>query len=284
LGSTEVVLAHYAYLFEGSAAGQRQGASGAKAGLDEDSAALTMALLLEAIDIRLACEVPPDVRFALQDARARLDEPGAAQGLVGILRRLLNAVTTLFDVPGLRRAGQWASGQEMLGALAQVARYLTRREEDTAGSSLDRRLRTAVLEALDDRPGVVVAHSLGSVIAFEALHEAAAEVRLFVTLGSPIAMRTIVLPRLRPVPPATPACVRAWLNFWDRDDLIAARPILERDVTPNSRGVRPSSERVDSDGLWVHPATTYLADAKVAGRIVEALSSTSPTHQPDPSW
>ncbi|MFJ8082153.1 hypothetical protein ACIQ6Y_16225 [Streptomyces sp. NPDC096205] len=41
---------------------------------------------------------------------------------------------------------------------------------------------------------------------------------------SPIGMRTVVLPR----PPATPDRVERWLNAWDRDDIIALRPLLER--------------------------------------------------------
>ncbi|WP_327400328.1 hypothetical protein [Streptomyces sp. NBC_01288] len=84
-------------------------------------------------------------------------------------------------------------------------------------------------------------------------------------------MRTVVRPRLRPQPPATPDCVERWLNLWDRDDIIAPRPWLERDVLPNAGGCLPVSDRVDSDGIWVHTATKYLAQASVAGPVVEAM-------------
>lgn len=94
---------------------------------------------------------------------------------------------------------------------------------------------------------------------------------MFVTLGSPISMRAAVRPRLRPRPPASPACVRSWLNFWDRDDLIAVRAHLERDVAPNEAGVAPVSRRVDSDGIWVHPAEKYLAQPAVAGPVAAVL-------------
>lgn len=43
-------------------------------------------------------------------------------------------------------------------------------------------------------------------------------------------MRAVVWPKVRPRPPTTPDTVVPWLNFWNRDDVIAARPILESDV------------------------------------------------------
>lgn len=93
------------------------------------------------------------------------------------------------------------------------------------------------------------------------------------TLGSPLAMRAVVWPKIRPRPPATPNTVLRWLNYWDRDDIIAVRPILESDVAANEAGVLPESKRVDSDGVWVHAATTYLAKADVAGPVMEAIES-----------
>jgi pimeloyl-ACP methyl ester carboxylesterase len=166
---------------------------------------------------------------------------------------------------------------DLLGDLAQVGRYLSRGEPDCNGDPLDARIRRRVTDAIQgDGPAVVVAHSLGSVVALEALLETPHEVSAFVTLGSPIAMRTVVLPRLRPAPPSTPRLVDCWLNFWDRDDLVAARPLLEGDIKANDAGVAPKSCRVDSNGLWVHTATKYLAQAAVAGRIIEALGAAGP--------
>jgi hypothetical protein len=78
---------------------------------------------------------------------------------------------------------------------------------------------------------------------------------------------------LRPQPPSVPEGLAGWLNAWDHDDLVAARPLLEKDFKPNQAAVRPVSERIDSDGVWVHSAVKYLAQAAVAGPIVEALTS-----------
>ena len=122
----------------------------------------------------------------------------------------------------------------------------------------------------------MVAHSLGTVVSLETLHDYAGRVPLLVTLGSPIAMRTVVWPRLVPQPPATPDVVSRWLNFWDRDDIIVARPRLEADVALNAREVGPESARIDSDGLWTHTATKYLVKPDVAGPIAETITRLVP--------
>ncbi|WP_019075232.1 alpha/beta hydrolase [Streptomyces hokutonensis] len=229
-------------------------------------------LLGDMIEAQLDTRPEEGERRVLQHARVELTATQQAQGSGDLVRRLVNVCTTLLALPGIRRGGQWASGRIMAGHLAQVTRYLTRAEPDGNGHTLDGRIRDRVLGFLDDsRPTVVVAHSLGSIVALESLHHHRGSVPLLVTVGSPIGMRTVVLPRLRPQPPATPDCVEGWLNYWDRDDIIAPRPWLERDMLPNADGCLPVTDRVDSDGIWVHTATKYLAQASVAGPIVEAI-------------
>ncbi|MFI8521244.1 alpha/beta hydrolase [Streptomyces sp. NPDC085481] len=261
--------AYYGDLFRTAGA---QG-SGAAPGEDGDDEMLAE-LLLEAVDERLADPgLPPAEARALRHARTQLAPPGGAQGAGAPARRVVNAVTSLLAVPGVRSAGGWLSARVTAGMLGQVARYLNRAEPDGA-TTLDQRIRARVADCLDpDGPNVVVAHSLGTVVALETLHEQRADVPLLITLGSPLGIRTAVQPRVRPNPLATPASVGRWLNFWDRDDIVAARPRLESFVRPNATAVAPASRRVDSDGAWVHPAAKYLAQPAVAGPLVEALTS-----------
>ncbi|WP_410600798.1 hypothetical protein [Amycolatopsis sp. lyj-90] len=203
-------------------------------------------------------------------ARSQLGQ-NDPQGFGEPVRLLIAALTAVLQIPGIRQTAQWASARSLLLSLAQVARYL-RRGEPENGHTIDQRIRARVRSALHaDQPAIIVAHSLGSVVAFEALHDLEVRVPLLVTLGSPLAMATLVLDRVEPKPPMTPSSVERWLNFWDRDDVIVARPRLERHIRPNALGVRPVSSRVDSDGLWVHSAAKYLAQAAVAGPIAEAL-------------
>jgi hypothetical protein len=281
----EVVFAHYADVFASAGA---QGDPGVD-DLDEAETLLLGELLGDLIDEQLAQRDDPDARavFGLAARELRpagaapelrpagaapeLRPAGAAQGVGEIARRLVDAATTMLSFGPLARSGQWLSDRVLLRDFAQVVRYLSRAEA-TGGQTLDQRIRAIVGAAVGPGDAVVVAHSLGSVVAFETLHERSGTVPLLVTLGSPLAMRTVVWPRVRPQPPSTPDCVRAWLNCWDRDDLIVARPVLEAGIGPNAAGVRPESRRVDSDGAWVHTATKYLEHPEVGGRIAQALT------------
>lgn len=263
----EIVFAYYSDLFTRP---QRQGTGGID--LDQDAAVVLHALLAEITDAHCdAQDGPPDTGLA--HARAQLRQRGTAQGAGDLVRQTINAATTLLGARPWGRAGQWAGGKLLVADLAQVARYLTRGEPDGDGRTLDARIRAVVADALGPGPAVVVAHSLGTVVSFEALHEFPGAVPLFVTLGSPLAMRAVVWPRVRPRPPATPDQVTRWLNFWDRDDVIVPRPILESDVAASNADVLPESSRIDSDGVWVHTATKYLSKPDVAGPVIEALES-----------
>lgn len=266
-GFADTAFAYYGDLFNRPHA-QGDTAPRVEAGEDE----VLRQLLEEVIDTQLPVCLGEDERRVMQHARSELTATRQAQGSGELVRRLVRVCTTLLALPGIRRGGQWASGRIMAGHLAQVTRYLARAEPDDDGRMLDERVRDRIRSFLDEnRPTVVIAHSLGSVVALEALHQHRGPIPLLVTVGSPIGMRTVVRPRLRPQPPATPDCVGRWLNYWDRDDIIAARPWLERDVLPNTVGCLPVSDRVDSDGIWVHTATKYLAQASVAGPVMEAL-------------
>lgn len=70
---------------------------------------------------------------------------------------------------------------------------------------------------------MVVSHSLGSVIAYEACHLLDRPLPLLVTLGSPLGLKTVVYDKLRPAPPTFPSQVAHWVNVADRDDIMAAR-------------------------------------------------------------
>lgn len=263
-----VALGYYADLFTESG-----GQGSQPADIDDAEFEILSRFLTEIIEEQLSDEPDEEVRDAMERALLQLTAAGQPQGPGQAARRTINALTTILSAPPLRGARRWADGRLMFGDLAQVARYLGRGEADAAPSTLDERIRARISEAVGDGPAVVVAHSLGSVVAVEALHRHTAEVPLLATLGSPIAMRSVVWPKLRPQPPQTPERVGRWLNFWDRDDVIVARPRLERDIRPNSAGVLPASSRVDSDGLWTHSVVKYLRQPAVAGPIAETAAS-----------
>ena len=260
----EVTFAYYGHLFA------RTGEQGAGTeDLDEDEALLLTELLADMARALLDTQHEPSAT-TLKRVVTQLEPTGEAEGAGDLVRRAINAATAAGARSGDRPVSGRAGGLRVRD-LAQVARYLTRGETDGHGCSIDPRIREVVSDALGLGPTSVVTHSLGSVVAFETLHEHVCSVPLWVTLGSPFAMRAVVWPKVQPRPPTTPDTVMRWLNFWNRDDIIAARPILESDVLASAVGVLPCSIRVDSDGLWVHSATKYLAKADVAGPVMEAL-------------
>ncbi|MFI1279371.1 hypothetical protein ACH4U5_01130 [Streptomyces sp. NPDC020858] len=264
---------HYADLF---GRGQAQGgdAPDAAGGVGVEAEILSD-LLVAWVDGLAAEHSDERDRKILDHARAEAEPRAQEQGSLAVVRRALNVATTLLALKPWGAAARWITPKMMVSHLGQVARYLARAEPDVQGISLDRRIRARVAEAIGDGPAVVVAHSLGSVVALETLHQLGTPVPLFVTLGSPIATRTVVWPRLVPQPPSVPESVGEWLNFWDRDDIIAVRPHLEKELRPSGGGVAPTSRRVDSDGTWVHDAAKYLAQPAVAGPVAQALAGTA---------
>ncbi|WP_043639212.1 hypothetical protein [Nonomuraea candida] len=134
----------------------------------------------------------------------------------------------------------------------EVAAYLT----DQAGRE---RSRQAVAGCIrKNRPKVVIAHSLGSVVTYEALWaEPDLEVELLITLGSPLGMRNVIFEHLLPAPVngrgERPKGVRRWVNIADKDDIAAIPPQLARSFT----GV-DVEELVNLDWIDFHTAGKYL--------------------------
>jgi hypothetical protein len=129
-----------------------------------------------------------------------------------------------------------------------------------------------------DATTIIVAHSLGTVVAYDLLREASSPaVPLFVTLGSPLGIGAI---RTRVAPVRHPSNVEAWFNARDPRDVVALYPLSARyfAVTPPI---------VEHDGVVnrtsnAHHISGYLNDPAVAERIYEALVSAKGTGGPAP--
>ncbi|MFF1608789.1 serine peptidase [Amycolatopsis sp. NPDC058278] len=126
---------------------------------------------------------------------------------------------------GVRAAADWLTRH--FGEAVRLLAMAFCREVHTYLRKPDspRRLaaRQTVAEAIGaHRPDVVVAHSLGSVVAYETLwaHQDH-DVDLLVTLGSPLAMPSVVFPRLLPDRASKPPRVRRWVNIADVGDIVA---------------------------------------------------------------
>jgi hypothetical protein len=120
-------------------------------------------------------------------------------------------------------------------------------------------------------PTVVVSHSLGTVVAFKMLKEMAGDaawnVPLFVTLGSPLAIKAIRT-RLRPL--LHPPCAGAWYNAMDERDVVALHPLDKAhfNITPEIE----NKTDVDNPTSNRHGISGYLGDPNVAARIYQGLT------------
>ncbi|MBX2802081.1 MAG: hypothetical protein KTR31_30650 [Myxococcales bacterium] len=163
----------------------------------------------------------------------------------------------------------------------QLDRYLNDRPDDQpqaaarGGTIRDVAVRR-VTEAIGPDTALVIGHSLGSVVAYEALHHpaVATDVHLL-TVGSPLGIPTLVLDALRP-PPAPgkprggvwPPRAHTWTNLAGENDFIALvkslAPIFQRAEAPLQ------DWEVDTKGN-VHGIGSYLSQERAAEAILAAL-------------
>jgi hypothetical protein len=150
--------------------------------------------------------------------------------------------------------------------LKQVRRYLHEPELRAAA-------RERVGRLVGPQTRVVVGHSLGSVVAYEALCASAGHgVRALVTLGSPLGIRGLVFDRLDPRPeggvgrwPGSDDLV--WTNVADAGDVVA----LEKDLRGRF-GNRVCNARVHN-GAHAHDATAYLTDRLTGLAVAGGLNA-----------
>lgn len=168
-------------------------------------------LLLDPLAQELFIEWADEIRIA--EAPSEAPEPVPAGRLTVPLRQAATLFTERFGSGSVRIVS---------AAVAELSAYF-----DPAGAAVRQVVRDRLAETLRRyRPRVLVAHSLGSVVAYETLH-AYPDLRLdlLLTLGSPLAMRRVVYDRLDPRPAwgkgARPPGVQNWANVADRGDFVA---------------------------------------------------------------
>jgi pimeloyl-ACP methyl ester carboxylesterase len=203
---------------------------------------------------------PADRRDAARELEAFREELGAAQGAGEVLRVLVGA---LGRVKPLAAAGFRALSSRGIANLGQVASYL-------GDPVLRERAVETVLAQLGTNTRAVLAHSLGTVVAYEALHRLDQPLPLLVTMGSPLGLRTVVRERLRPHPLQVPPELVSWVNVADPDDFIAATVRLEK-IVQDRYAVMAATRTVRNPGLNRHDAVKYLQHPEVLLPLVRAL-------------
>jgi hypothetical protein len=206
---------------------------------------------------------PADQATAARELAYLRKEIGQQEQGLGHLAR--KAIQSVARVRWFAPYGMGFAERFVKRALAQVTRYLN---DDAIGQPA----RRAVAGLIGPETQIVIGHSLGSVIAYEVVAKLQQPLPLFLTIGSPLGLQTIVYQKLRSQPPAFPANVQRWVNVSDRDDFIAAEPDLSKMF---SRGIPPgasfeSTHTVDN-GADPHNAGFYLTKAEIGRPIGQAL-------------
>ena len=152
--------------------------------------------------------------------------------------------------------------------LKQVRTYFTDVE-------IRRQIQARFTQAIGPDTRVVMAHSLGSVVAYEGLaahpHRM---VPMLVTMGSPLGIRNVILDRLQPAPDRRargvvrgrwPGGVRRWTNIADHHDFVALVKKLHEVFDP---------ELVDieiDNGARIHRVDRYLTAEQTGAALARGL-------------
>jgi pimeloyl-ACP methyl ester carboxylesterase len=197
-------------------------------------------------------------------AQAALDDPQEVEPPDRRGTKAMTPTTVQRAIHILSRSRWLAAAGErfLLGVLRQARIYL---HDDTVRNAAQQ----AVLDAIKPETRVVVGHSLGSVVAYEALfrrdHPTAVA---FVTLGSPLGIPNLFFDRLRPPPQSGagqwPTGVTDWTNICDKYDVVA----LVKDLAPLF--ARVVDHRV-VNGWQAHHLGHYLTSAEVGRAIADGL-------------
>jgi hypothetical protein len=131
-------------------------------------------------------------------------------------------------------------------------------------------VQARVVGTVTSETRVLVGHSLGSVVAWEAAC-AHPEWNLegFVTLGAPLGIRNLIFDKLVPAPiegrGAWPGKARYWVNISDRGDVVALERNLRKRFDPRVE------DRVVDNGATAHDARPYLTSREAGEAISRGL-------------
>jgi PGAP1-like protein len=156
-----------------------------------------------------------------------------------------------------------AAERIMVGVVKQVRLYFS-----------DAQVRAAAVGSVEDAvtadTRVLIGHSLGSVVAYEALAAHPEwKVHTLVTLGSPLGISNLVFDKLKPSPTdgrgAFPECASAWVNVASPGDVVA----LVKTLADRFDGA--VSDHLVDNGAKAHDASPYLTTIEVGQAVVQAI-------------
>jgi hypothetical protein len=172
------------------------------------------------------------------------------------VQRALNALSQSRFFAGLTE-------QLIIGFIKQVHAYL-------CDNSVRAEIQARVDRVISADTAVLIGHSLGSVVAYEAACTHPDLDLALVTLGAPLGVRNLVFDRLRPSPQdghgEFPAGAATWTNIADIGDVVA----LVKRLAPLF-GERVEDLLVDN-GSKAHDVSPYLTAVETGHAIAQGLA------------
>jgi hypothetical protein len=160
--------------------------------------------------------------------------------------------------------GMSLAGRFVNTTFRQVSSYLV-------NEPVRREIQRRVAALIDDDTKVLLGHSLGSVVAYEAAHRLERPLPLLMTLGSPLGLRSVIYDRVLPQPPGFPPLVHRWVNIADRNDLVAAEPDLRPMFGEMAPGAVFDSGWTVRNGAQPHEAQFYLTKEQTGRPVGDAV-------------
>lgn len=150
-----------------------------------------------------------------------------------------------------------------------IKRFLTDVHLYIANRNVQRAINAIVASELRQEPTVVVGHSLGSVVGYRLLAELqdASHIRRYITLGSPLGMKSIA----KRLGIAQHVGQPTWFNAFDKRDIVALHP-LDQKRFPTQPAIL-NHDQVNNHTPNRHGIAGYLDDPQVARAVVEGLST-----------
>jgi len=126
------------------------------------------------------------------------------------------------------------------------------------------------LTALTPEPTIIIAHSLGTLIAYDilaTLDAAKYDIRGLITLGSPLGVE--VVQRQLYASPVYPKSLRGnWVNMYDPNDIVALNPLNQRNfrVDPEI-----TNHEVENNSDNKHKIKEYLSNPLIAETLMKMI-------------
>lgn len=235
---------------------------------------------------KLALDLPDIESLLKKDAASEADIVTATSWRRRFLRWLFNVADYLpFIIPKV-------ATEEVQVHLQDFFRYV--RDVDGAGEAAREKLKSALRHAARaHRPVLLLAHSMGSVIAFDALwqlsrrEDAVVRVDLFVTMGSPLGQRVVqrhLLGAGESGAARYPCNIARWVNIAAVGELTAIDRRLRNDFAQMiALGLVPAIEDHEVFNYYrmhgtlnVHAEYGYLVNETTAGFVIDWWRANSP--------